>query len=64
MLDDSFVVMGRRRHLYEHVTNVFHMRVNVSIDTKLYTCEIRAYEIGYLSGACLTARVGRALVVR
>ena len=63
MLDDSFVVMGRRRHLYEHVTNVFHMRVNVSIDTKLYTCEIRAYNIAYVSSACLHVCVGRALLV-
>ena len=30
------------------------MRASVSIYTKLYMCEIRAYGIGYLYGACRT----------
>ena len=51
------------RNLYEHVTNVFNMRVSVLIDNRLYTCKISAYDIEYLSGACLLARLGHALVV-
>ena len=36
-------------HLYEYSTKVFNIRVSVSIDTKLYTCGIRAYNIEYFS---------------
>ena len=36
----------------------------LKIDTKLYTCKIRVYDIEYLSGVYLRARVGNALVVR
>ena len=50
-------------NLYKHVTNSFNVHEIFSIDTKLYTCEVRAYNMEYLSGACLIARVGRASVV-
>ena len=50
-------------HFYEHVTNVFNMCAIVSTDTNLYTCEICAYGIEYLSGAFLLARVGSVSVV-
>ena len=41
-------------HFYEHVKNFFNMRVIVSIDTILYTCEICAYYIECFYGACWT----------
>ena len=58
--------------MYKCVTNafnvlafkqIFHKHLFL-IDTKLYTCEVCAYSIKYLSGACLIARVGHALLVR
>ena len=50
-------------HLYEYVTNIFNMCVSVSVDTKLYTCKIRAYDIEYIFNACILARDGSVLVV-
>ena len=44
--------------------NFFDVYVNVSIDTKLYTCEIRKYDIKHFSGTCHIARSQRASVVR
>ena len=51
-------------HLYKYVTNVFNVRASVSIDTKLYTWEIRKHNIEYLFHACLIMRVGSWLVAR
>ena len=42
----------------KYATNVFNLHASVSINTKLYTCKIRTYDINYFSGVCLTARVG------
>ena len=49
--------------MYKCVTDVFSIRVSVSIDTQLYTCKISAYKIKYLSGVCLLVRIESALVV-
>ena len=45
-------------HLYKHVTNAFNVRESVSIETKVYTYEIRAYDISYLSDMCLLHVLG------
>ena len=42
--------------------NVFNVHVNVSIDTKLFTVEIRTYDLKKFSGMCHTARARRASV--
>ena len=43
--------------------NVFKVHVNVSIDTKLYICKIRTYNIKHFSGMCHIARARRASLV-
>ena len=44
--------------------NVLNIQVNVSIDTKLFTCKILMYDMKHFSGMCYIARARRASVVR
>ena len=51
-------------NFYKHVTHLFNILAIVSIDTELYTWKIQAYNIVYLSIACLLVRDRCVLVVR
>ena len=51
-------------HLDDNIPeNVFNIDVNVSIDTKLCTCEICTYKIKHFSRTCHIVCAQRALVV-
>ena len=52
-------------HLDDNIPgSVFNIRSNVSIDTKLYTCKIRTYDIKHFSGTFHIAHAWRASIVR